>query len=223
MARRRKAHCALCGTLSKVTDEHFVPKCLWSDPRPVRTETVPTCESCNSGANHDDEYFRNTLVLMMGDHPQKKQLFASKVRRSLERQPDELRKLVETASRQPLFTQSGIFLGNHPTFTLDRRRFERNLRKIVKGLFYIIRKQPFPADGEIGIVGQLNEQTKPLIEFIEENFNPTFDFGDDVFEWTFFQTTWGLTAWKMAFYRNTVFYGLAFESQTAKRQKRHPE
>jgi hypothetical protein len=148
---------------------------------------------------------------MMGDHPEKKQLFEGKVCRSLELQPNELRKLVETASRQPLFTPSGIFLGNHPTFTLDRSRFERSLRKIVKGLFYLIRKQPFPAEGEIGILGQLTRETKPFIEFLEQNFNPKFDYGDDVFEWTFFQTKWGLSTWKMAFYRSTVFYGLAFE------------
>ncbi len=80
------------------------------------------------------------------------------------------------------------------------------------GLFYLIRKQPFPATGKIGIIGHLDRDTKPLIDFLEANSTPTFDFGDDVFEWRFLQTRWGFSGWKLAFYRSVVFYALAFET-----------
>ena len=113
---------------------------------------------------------------------------------------------------QPLLSPSGLWLGDYPTLPLDGERFCRSLRKIVKGLFYLIRKQPFPADGQIGIIGQLCVETEPLIDTIEEDLSPTFDFGDDVFEWRFSQTKDGITMWKFAFYRSVVFYALGFEN-----------
>src|SRR5271157_4077533 len=89
MARRRsQGICGLCGVHSEVTREHFVPQCLWSGPRPVRTETVPACDQCNAGSNLDDEYFRNAIVMMFDfDNPQKEQLFQGPVLRSLAKHP----------------------------------------------------------------------------------------------------------------------------------------
>jgi len=56
------------------------------------------------------------------------------------------------------------------------------------------------------VVGQLNSRTQPLIDSIEENlFPPTFDFGDNVFEWRFSQTKDGITMWKLMFYRTWSF------------------
>jgi hypothetical protein len=122
------------------------------------------------------------------------------------------KEMLEGSEERPLLTPSGIWLGNYPTLKFDLNRFERNLRRVTLGLFYLIRKQPFPATGKIGILGQLDQQTKPLIDLLEANFTPTFDFGDDVFEWRFMQTRWGFSAWKLAFYRSVVFYALAFET-----------
>jgi hypothetical protein len=90
-------------------------------------------------------------------------------------------------------------------------RFSQKVHlKIVKGLYFLIRKQPFPSDGAISIVGLLNESTKPLVDFIEQNLlPPTFSFGDDVFEWRFCQTHEGMTMLRLSFYRIVVFYAVA--------------
>jgi hypothetical protein len=210
---RRQGICALCGDHAEVTREHFVPQGLWSGPLPVRTETVPACSECNAGSNLDDEYFRNTLVMMFDhDHADKKRLFAGPVLRSLQRHPGWVADAVRKMKVQPLVSLSGLWLGDYPTLPLDGERFCRSLFKIVKGLFYLVRKEPFPADGQIGVIGQLCAETEPLIGMIEENlFPPTFDFGDDVFEWRFSQTKGGITMWKLAFYRSVVFYAVAFE------------
>jgi hypothetical protein len=212
MGRKRVGKCAFCGEHGEITREHFVPQGLWSGKRPARTETVPTCKECNHGSHLDDEHFRNTLVLMLGEHPEKEQLLEGQVRRSLEQHPGWIKEMLEGSEERPLHTPSGIWLGNYPTLKFDLNRFERNLRRVTLGLFYLIRKQPFPATGKIGILGQLDQQTKPLIDLLEANFTPTFDFGDDVFEWRFLQTRWGFSAWKLAFYRSVVFYSLAFET-----------
>lgn len=213
MASRRKGVCALCGIEAEVTREHFVPQCLWSGPLPNRTETVPACDSCNAGSNLDDEYFRNTLVLMFDqDHPQKRELFAGSVKRSFQKHPGWMEYALKNVEVHPLVTPSGLWLGNYPTMPLDGDRFHRSLFKIIGGLFYLIRKQPFPNDGQIGIVGELCAESKPLIDTIEENlFPPTFTFGDDVFEWRFSQTRDGITMWKLAFYRSVVFYAYGLE------------
>ena len=210
--KRRQRICALCGDHAEVTREHFVPQCLWSGSLPVRTKTVPACERCNAGSNLDDEYFRNALVMMFDqDHPEKQRLFGGPVRRSLEKHPGWVADMVRRMKIQPLLSPSGLWLGDYPTLPLDRERFCRSLFKIVKALFYLIRKHPFPADGQIGVIGQLCAETKPLIDMIEENLSPTFDFGDDVFEWRFSETKDGITMWKLAFYRSVVFYAIGFE------------
>jgi hypothetical protein len=146
------------------------------------------------------------------NHPQKQRLFNGPVLRSLEKHPGWAADAVRKMKVQPLLSPSGLWLGDYPTLPLDGERFCRSLRKIVKGLFYLIRKQPFPADGQIGIIGQLCVETEPLIDTIEEDLSPTFDFGDDVFEWRFSQTKDGITMWKFAFYRSVVFYALGFEN-----------
>jgi hypothetical protein len=210
MARkRRQAICGLCGEVAEVSREHFVPQCLWSGPLPNRVETVPACDQCNAGSNLDDEYFRNTLVLMFDqDHPEKQHLLAGPVMGSFRQHPGWARDALAKMTVQPLFSPAGLWLGNLPVLPLDRDRFCRSLRKIIKGLYFKVRKQPFLKSGQIGIVGQMVPETMPLIQMIEENlFPPTFTFGDDVFEWRFCQTRDGITMWKLAFYRSVVFYG----------------
>ncbi len=176
-------------------------------------ETVPACETCNAGSNLEDEYFRNTLVLMFDqDHPEKEALFGGKVGRSLRRYPEWIKDSLKRLKVQPMFSPSGLWLGNFAALPLDRARFDRNLQKIIKGLYFLICKQRFPVDGQIRIIGNLDDTTWESVRFIEQHlFPPTFDFGDDVFEWRFAQTKDGASVWKLAFYRSVVFYALAFE------------
>jgi hypothetical protein len=210
-AKRRSKLCALCGQEGKVTREHFVPRCLWAGPLPPRVETVPTCVECNQGGNHDDDYFRNILVMMFGqDHPQKQQLFAGKVQRSLLRNKASLVDMLQRVKDQPMYTPSGLWIGNAPMFPLEKVRFDRNLQKIIKGLYFLIRKAPMPAGCDIKIIGHLNQGLLEFVQFLEQNFSPVFNFGDDVFEWRFFHTRDGAMGWKLAFYRSVVFYAVVF-------------
>jgi hypothetical protein len=218
MSRKKMGRCALCGVQAETTQEHFVPRCLWTGPRPNRVETVPACDACNGGSNQDDEYFRNALVMMFDqEHPQKKELLDGPVMRTLGRHPGWVRHMLENARVGPQYSPAGLWIGNFPILPLDLARFNRSLLKIVKGLYYLIRhKQPFPLAGTIGLVGILNEDTKPLIDLIEQKLlPPTFSFGDDVFEWRFCQTRDGLTMWKLAFYRSVVYYAVAADDAAA--------
>ena len=213
MARKRRQRiCALCGDHAEVTREHFVPQCLWSGPLPPRVETVPACDRCNAGSNLDDEYFRNALVMMFDfDDPQKEQLFQGPVLRSLQKHPGWVADALRQMEIRPLLTPAGLWLGDYPALPLDGKRYCRSLVKIIKGLYFLIRKQPFPADGQIVICAQLCAETKPLINLIEKNLSPTFDFGDDVFEWRFGQSKEGVTVWKLGFYRCVAHYSIGFE------------
>jgi hypothetical protein len=213
MAKKRsQGICGLCGEHSEVTREHFVPRCLWPGPLPAQTETIPACDKCNAGSNLDDEYFRNMLVMMFDqDHPQKNALFEGPVLRSLAKHPGWVEDFLKNMKIRPLLTPGGLWLGNYPSIPLDGDRFFGSLNKIVKGLFFMIRKQPFPADGQIGIISQLCAETKPLITMIEENLSPVFNYGDEVFEWQFAQNREGCTMWKLGFYHTAVFYAVGFE------------
>ena len=213
MARKRsQGICGLCGDRSEVTREHFVPRCLWSGPLPVRTETVPACDRCNAGSNLDDEYFRNALVMTFDfDNPQKEQIFQGPVLRSLKRHPGWVADALRQMKIRPLLTPAGLWLGDYPALPLDGERYCRSLVKIIKGLYFLIRKHPFPADGQIVNCAHLCAETLPLINLIEENLSPTFDFGDDVFEWRFGQNKEGVTMWKLSFYRSVVYYAIGFD------------
>lgn len=215
MARKRQTTCGLCGVFADTTREHFVPQGLWPGPLPVRTETVPACEQCNAGSNLDDEYFRNTLAMMNDcEHPKKREVFEGPVLRSLKSHPGWVRYALSNKTVRPMRSPSGLWLGDYPVLPLDVERFSRSLRKVVKGLYFLIRKAPFPTSGEILLIGQLNPETWPLIVELEKQlFPPTFDFGDDVFEWRFSQRTDGRTLWKLMFYRTVVFYAVGTESQ----------
>jgi hypothetical protein len=146
-------------------------------------------------------------------HPQKLQLFEGPLLRSFKKHPAWITYALANARVEPMWSPSGLWIGNFPVLPLDIARFERSLLKIVKGLFFLIRKTAFPREGRIIVVGQLNAQTQPLIKSIEDNlFPPTFDFGDDVFEWRFSQTKDGITMWKLIFYRTVVFYACGLEN-----------
>ncbi len=210
--KRSQGICGLCGDRSEVTREHFVPQCLWPDLLPARTETIPACVRCNEGSNLDDEYFRNALVMTFDfENPQKEQLFQGPVLRSLKRHPGMVADMLRQMRIRPLVTPAGLWLGNYPTLQIDGERYCRSLVKIIKGLYFLIRKQPFPADGQIVICAQLCAETLPLINMIEQNLSPTFDFGDNVFEWRFWQNKEGVTGWKLSFYRSVSYYAIGFE------------
>jgi hypothetical protein len=124
--------CALCGAPGMTTREHFVPRCLWAGNLPNRVETVPACDGCNAGSNQDDEYFRNTLAMMFDqDHPQKRQVFAGPVMRSLREHPGWVRHMLANARIGPQYTPSGLWIGDFPILPLDLARFNRSLLKIL--------------------------------------------------------------------------------------------
>jgi hypothetical protein len=146
-------------------------------------------------------------------HPQKQAVFAGPVLRSLKQHPGWINNMLFKSKVMPMWSPSGLWLGNVPVFELDLERFQRSLLKIVRGLYFLIRKSPFPPGGRIIFAGKLNTRTQPLIASIEEHLFPqTFSFGDDVFEWRFSQSKDGITMWKLMFYRSVVFYALGFDN-----------
>ena len=61
--------CMFCGgneSLGAMDREHFVPKCLWSGPRPDKTFVMPVHVACNRKYSDDSEYFRDVLVAQEG-------------------------------------------------------------------------------------------------------------------------------------------------------------
>lgn len=172
LLQKRKKACGLCGAFGQVTQEHFCPQCLWVGSRPNLTLTVPACDQCNAGSNLDDEYFRNTSVMMFDlDHPTKKKLFPEQVLRSLKQHPGRLRHALANAKVKPLFTPSGLWLGDFPVLPIEIMRYNRSLFKIVKGLYYALHKKPFPSNGRISVIGQMNAQTMPLVIMLEKSFS----------------------------------------------------
>jgi hypothetical protein len=168
---------------------------------------------CNEGTSSDDEYSRNMLAMMCDiEHVQKSEVFKGAVKRSLQRDPAFVEHLLANVNPRPVRSATGLWLGNMPTVPLDLERLDRSLRKIVKGLYYLVRRNPFPATGRIIVIGQMNARTSEIMQAIEDySHPPTFNYGDDVFEWRFAQNRDGLTLWRMNFYRSVTYFALGFD------------
>jgi hypothetical protein len=77
--KRKTGTCTLCGKVDTITREHVPPKCLFVEPRPTNTITVPLCERCNHSYHLDDEYFRVLISCDLNPSSQQWQLWNKKV------------------------------------------------------------------------------------------------------------------------------------------------
>jgi beta-galactosidase GanA len=147
------------------------------------------------------------------DNPHKLAVFEGQVSRSLWRNPGLVRHLVSNVKMADVWSPNGLWLGQRPTLPLDGKRIDRSLVKIVKGLYYLIREAPLPPDSYIELIGSLMPKNWPLIQAIERQLSPAFNYGDTVFEWSFAQRRDGVTMWKLAFYQSVAFYALVLDHQ----------
>lgn len=206
----KKGNCAFCGKFGPVTREHFVAKGLWAGPRPNRSLTVPTCFDCNNGASDDDQYFRNVMAIVHDtDHPEAKKVFEGPMKRSFGYDPTLLKELLKGRGVAPYFTPSGLLLGNKPFLTVDDRRMNRILCKIVLGLFYVARGHAMPDTHAVYICASPDKEMLKMCLSMTQSMCPEQCFGDDVFVWRFCGDAedQNLTYWMLAFYKKVVFFG----------------
>ena len=135
--RKAKGRCAYCGVAGIPLERgHVVPKCLYPSSRRTsepRLITVPECPACNRGWSDDEAYFRGVLLLAGEPNEPVRELWQTKLRRSLDKN-DGLRRATELVERFVSVTVDG----NERQMIYPGRdgRVIRIIKKIVRGLSY---------------------------------------------------------------------------------------
>ena len=213
MRAKRKicAYCGNAGTRREGNREHFVPRGLWGSVRPNQTLTVWAHTGCNSSYSQDDEYFRDALVFMNGSqkHAEAQRVLEGPLSRVIEKRPTVFFNHLRAVSPAEVRTPSGLFAGYSMAFPLDMPRFYRVLRKIVLGLYYCKFDKPLPQDHAV-LLAWDNKQTSEMMSDIFPYMQPIEDFGDDVFQFTWFAQPSNdhLTFWWLGFYGAFGFFAI---------------
>jgi len=215
MGRKKRsklqALCVYCGIRVATTKDHVVPKCLFTRPLSSDMVTIPVCEICNLEKSKDEDYLRDMLVVDYSgsQHPVAQEIFKGKVLRSASKNRSEIvRTALRTARSAPLFTRAGIYVGNHPTFQIDRQRVTRMFSFIIRGLYYKVIKERLPDDFTFEVDrldSSLAGQTFYVLK--ELGGNGPYTIGNGLFGCVFIYGAEdpSVTFWLLWFY-NSVFF-----------------
>ena len=214
-----KPECVHCGSQSEnLTKDHIPPKSLFAD-LPDDLITVDSCQTCNSGASKDDEYFRDLLIRerRTENHPEARKV-RQKFFRALHREEARgyTKSIVDNVVPLDVFTQAGIYVGSAGGYEVDHERLDRVAERIVKGLYshtYGIRLsesyQVECIDDNYLANSDRDEQDKILRPFMPmDGQPPTRAIGKGVFAY------WNLraddnefvTAWILRFYDSVFLF-----------------
>ncbi|MBL4885031.1 MAG: hypothetical protein JKY95_10925 [Planctomycetaceae bacterium] len=156
---------------NEFTAEHFVPKCFYEkllrDDVDLKGLELPAHKNCNNSFSADNEYVRNVLAGGLGAENSSgaKALVNGLISNFMKNSSD--RKLKETydVELRPVYTNSGIYLGDKPLIKLEWPRIKRVLFNIMRGIYYKVSMQPMPADFHLCI---MDASTLPR-EIVEHN------------------------------------------------------
>lgn len=212
-ANKKPKLCMFCGgdeSLGPMNIEHFIPKGMWAGKRPDRTKTCPAHVSCNSAHSEDCDYFRTVITALegMNEHPKVQALYKGSIGRMIHKRPNQYEKFVDDLAFRPRFTESGIYIGPHPSFRVDFNRIERALKNM--GIFYTMIGRPLRSTTTISILEVTWPGDEKVNEFIE-CLGEWLGFGDDVFacKYSMYMPDLDRMDFALAFYRRKFYIGEA--------------
>ncbi|PYV29330.1 MAG: hypothetical protein DMG22_23290 [Acidobacteria bacterium] len=118
--------------------DHVPPRALFPKPKPANLITVPCCIECNKEFSKDEEHFRNNIS-MIANFPNAREIWQA-TRRGYKRNPKMLTDI--KARMIPVRAGKHVLAG----LQFDRRRTDRVLIKIAKGLFFHHTGSSFPVE-----------------------------------------------------------------------------
>jgi hypothetical protein len=219
LMKDKKIPCAYCAELAprrELTKEHFVPQCLWSGSRPNRTLTALVHARCNAAKSDDDEFFRNALIAIRGteNHPEARQVVDGAIKSDLLKRPQKLLNHLKNLRLSSVETRSGIYLGEHFSFSLDIPRFFKVVEKIVRGLYFCKLRKPVAKDHTVAVLWD-NPNTQAMMSPLFPHLKPTASFGDDTFiyNWIVDPRDDRKSYWLLGFYKAVSLYAATLSSE----------
>ncbi len=152
--KRYNGTCVFCGVIGDVTDDHVPPKTIFAKPRPSDLITVPGCDDCNHGWSLDDEYFRTALCLSDRTSDERNATAGrGAAMRSLQRKKARgfAKMFLSSTFPTEVYSSEGIYLGKRLAFTVDLKRIQKVVAKIIRGLFYIESGQILPQNYGVSV------------------------------------------------------------------------
>jgi hypothetical protein len=194
--------CVYCGEQRALTRDHVPPRCLFSKPRPHNLVTVDCCVDCNRELARHDEYFR--IAITMGIDREK---FPNENSDSVR----AINSLARPASQGFARLLLQNYERNPSRITVDARRIEIVLNRIVRGLFYHHREKRLPRTLEFvcSLVDASLKTSSEGRERINRLDGSLTTIGPGVFRYAFepFEPPdpYG-TVWLMRFYDHRTFF-----------------
>ena len=127
--------CVYCGQeATRLTRDHVPPKCLFLRPRP-QLITVPACHACNDSFKLDDEYFRVAVTSEAAYRDEAATaLWSDRIAPRMG--PGLRRTLLATMRPAQVRTPAGLVIENGTAIAYDKRRIDRVIERIVRGLLW---------------------------------------------------------------------------------------
>lgn len=149
--------CAYCGVRPTTTQDHVIPRCLFTRPLPQQMITVPACEECNREKQPDDTYLRDMLVsdVNASEHPTARSLLHGPVQRSAKLyNSSDVAHVARTQARwEEYYTPAGLYVGHGRRIPMDTKRVDHLFARIVRGLYYYVTGERLPADCRFDVRG----------------------------------------------------------------------
>jgi hypothetical protein len=129
------------------SSEHVPPKCLFPERKDLphgidlrkNLFKVPSCDTHNSQKSHDDEYFLYILSGSFQINEVGRNLYRTKVRRSIKRNSSILEKIASTATsvsfKDSMSDRTGSMV-NSVTYELDADRFNTIIDRLGRAIYF---------------------------------------------------------------------------------------
>lgn len=215
--------CIYCDNTAD-TKEHVPAKQLFKGIPESSLITVPSCQKCNREFQADEDFFRQFFAGFLMDRSAKaKEFMNGAVMRSIKRRPALAQQMFSQMRLVNLYTKSGIYVGRRTMYhvsSLDFKRVNSVVEKIIKGLFFHEFKQTIPNGWIIKILW-----ITPKVEKEQDLANiartlkwkiikgDTFAYG-----WEFVPGTYQ-SVWILDFFKTPLFYVLVLDKKTANVRK----
>lgn len=147
----RPTTCIYCGKPANTRD-HVPPRAIFPEPRPSNLITVPSCSTCNNSASRLDEGFRNIIGIRAAIGSPGSFALLKKSIRSLQRNRPKLEELRATMQDVPVFTASGIYVGEATEAQFEAEPHDRTIERITRGLYFHHFCEPLPPGSLIEVM-----------------------------------------------------------------------
>ena len=166
---------------------------------------MPSCKRCNESFNSDDEFFRVCVSSSPSRSESGQQIWYDKVLgSSLKRSPKFKSMLSKNLIKIGVKTPSGIYLGQSPGLTLDARRIDRVILRIIQGLYWHHYQKSLPPkpSPEIWLDPPISPEISNL--FLGTQLNSV---GGDVFKYRYrlYDDNREVSIWSLLFYMSRHF------------------